>query len=361
MNIICDARSLRMYAVGRNGFHGGTELYLQRVAHGLAQRGHIVHVVTPDLPKEEQRGPSEWWWAPTWFPRETDILVCFHNTEFMGDYSAPLVVLASNGIDPYLGPDNAHIANVDAYAVFSEVHRDLLHRTRGVPEDRCYLTGLGVDLDDYALDLPAVPGRMLFCNDPARGLWHVLDIFDRVRDAVPGATLHVAYDFERQFQQHRWAATALAEALWECKRRLDGTPGVVNLGALTRGSLAREQMECQVHAMPSDPPNVGSQIHGISQMELAAARTPLVLSDTEAFPEVFGSAATILPLPGSYLPAEERRLDAQDWADHVVEIMTDPERWREMSERSVALAEKHTWAAVVDKWEEMLRSLAKMS
>jgi len=211
--------------------------------------------------------------------------------------------------------------------------------------------------------MESVPGRMLWGNDPSRGLWHCLDIFDQVRKAIPEASLHITYDFDRQFEQHRWQANALAELMWDCKRRIETTPGVVSLGALSHEDMLREQMECQVHAMPSDPQNVGSQIHGLLQMEMAAAGVPLVLSDIEAFPEVFGEAATILPLPGTQRKAvgnEMMRVDAQDWADEVVALMKSPKRWKAASRASRALAEQWDWSRVVDNWDRLLGTLTAM-
>lgn len=94
-------------------------------------------------------------------------------------------------------------------------------------------------------------------------------------------------------------------------------------------------------------------------MECAAAGCALVLSDTEAFPEVFGEGAEILPLPGFFDPRAERRVDTQDWAEVVVGLMRDPEKWQAMSQRSRALAETNTWQRVIENVDAMLASLAK--
>lgn len=374
ISIVIDAQSLKLYPVAREGFSGGTEGYVRALARGLADRGYETHVVAPDCEREERRG-EVYWWPPGWHPRSPDVLVAMHNLEYQHEYDAPTLVLGLNGVDPWMGDDNELMPTVDAFPCFSQCHIELLHQARGVPKERCHVTGLGVDTRDYATSKGEgtvngksyrwaklhtsckVPGRMLYANDPARGLWHVLDIFDHVRREVPDASLHVAYDFERQFSYHRWNANAVTEMLWECNRRIEATEGVRNVGALGREDLIREQLECHIHAMPSDPPNVGSQIHGLAQMELAAAGTPLVLSDIEAFPEVFGDGALILPLPGQYLPQLERRYDAQDWAEAVIQLMRDEDKWREASRKARALAERHTWDAVLDRWDAMLRSL----
>lgn len=369
MRVIFDARALDLYKGWASGsFHGGTEGMVKRLASGLAAKGHTVHVVTPDLPEEEQRGEHEWWWGPENHPTHADAVVMVPSIEMIEPYSADHLIVATNGLGHALGNPEM----VDAFPVFSQCHAELLHKTQGVPLEKCHITGLGIDLDAYppfiegvaasgrhALPFYKQPGRLLYANDPQRGLWHVLDVFDALKLEVPDATLHVAYDFDRQFEAHRWAATALAEELWECRRRMMMTPGVHSLGNLSAENLIREQLECQVHVMPSDPPNLGSQIHGLTQMECAAAGAALVLSDTEAFPEVFGEAAEILPLPGTFLPPLDRRFDAKDWALNVAAIMSDAERWDTMSRASRALAEQHTWSAVIDRWDALLVRLGE--
>jgi len=348
------------------------------VARGLANNGHTVHVVTPDLEHEEQRGSTEYWWGPNAFPADLDVLVEVHNLEGLtwAKFNAPILICMTNGIDPWLGDNNELAPLVDGWPCFSQCHVDLLTAQRPVDKEKCFVTGLGVDPANYTApelsqrvfmieakrqhgldpDGWKMPGRLFFGNDPARGLWHVLDIYDRL--AVAEKSLHIGYDFYKQLEARRWQATATAELLWECKRRIETTVGVVSLGNLSQSDLVREELECQVHAMPSDPPNLGSQIHGITQMECAAAGAALVLSDTEAFPEIFGGAATILPLPGTYLPEHNRRYDAQDWAEVIEELMKDPAKLREASHCARALAEQHTWAKVVENWEKMLEVLA---
>jgi len=306
---------------------------------------------------EEQRGSTEYWWGPSAFPTDLDVLVEVHNLEGLtwAKFNAPILICMTNGIDPWLGDNNELAPLVDGWPCFSQCHVDLLASQRPVDKEKCFVTGLGVNLHHEEASYK-MPGRLFFSNDPARGLWHVLDIYDKL--AVTDKSLHIGYDFYKQLEARRWQATATAELLWECKRRIETTAGVVSLGNLSQSDLVREELECQVHAMPSDPPNLGSQIHGITQMECAAAGAALVLSDTEAFPEIFGGAATILPLPGTYLPEHNRRYDAQDWAEVIEELMKDPARLQEASHNARALAEQHTWARVVENWEKMLEVLA---
>jgi len=378
MKLIIDSRALDLYPLGKPGFHGGTESYVIELARGLAGKGHTVHIVTNDLDTDEQRGEREFWWPPTNFPTRADAVIMVPSVEKVEPYSADLLIAATNGLGHYLG-EPGDLSAIDAFPVFSQTHADLLHKTQGVPLDKCFLTGLGVDLTDYMdrhdtgeredpeaprywywpTTVEKVPGRIMVGNDPQRGLWHVLDIFDKLKLLVPHATLHVTYDCQKVFDSMRWQASHMSTMLLECEQRLVATEGVDALGALSRQDLIREQLECQVHVWPSDPPNVGSQIWGgITQMECAAAGAALVVSDIEAMPETFAGTALILPVPGTFDPAAERRVDAQDWAEQIAEIMLNPEQWAEMSRKSRALAEKHTWAACIDRWEAMLQALS---
>ncbi len=372
MKIIFDAQALKMYPVAKPGFTGGTETYVRTVAAGLAATGHEVHVVAPDADRDEQRAPGLWYWGPHNHPTVADAVVAAHSLEFVSPdagYEAPLLVAMSNGLCAYYGPDNAWAQYVDLFPTFTQTHSDLLSKSLGVDPAKCHVTGLGVDLDNYAaaqtLQLnaaghaegpvaPKVPGRVFVANDPARGLWHVLDIFEKVVAQYSEASLHVGYDVQRHIEARRWHSNALAEALLDCRRRMATIPNVVDLGALTPEQVVAEQLAAQVHLWPSDPPNVGSQIHGITQVECAAAGCALVLSDIEAFPELFGACAEILPVPGTFVPAAERRVDAADWAEVVLELMRDPVKWAEASRRARAVAEQHTWGRVVENWDRML-------
>lgn len=351
--VILDGTALRLYGLGKATFHGGTEQVVKEVARGLAGKGHTVHVVTPDLDTDEQRGPTEFWWGPENHPTTADVVVMAHSLENVSPYSADRLILLTNGVDPDLGPGHSFASHVDAFPVFSQTHADLLVQHRPtVDPAKVHVTGLGV-AQIRAKPAP-VPGRIFFSNNPANGLWHVLDIYDALKQDVPAATLHIGYDFDGQFARYQWEASSTAEMFWECKRRIETTPGITNLGALDRAALETEERACQVHVMPQDSQNPSTTIWGLTAMECAASGAALVLSDNPGYQEVFGEAATLLPLPGTFLPALQRRYDAADWAEAVAGLMKDETTWTKASRKSRKLAEKHTWRKVIGRWEAML-------
>ena len=64
-------------------------------------------------------------------------------------------------------------------------------------------------------------------------------------------------------------------------------------------------------------------------------------------------------MPGAFRADMGRRIDAGDWAEVVIELMTDERAWKRASRKARALAERHTWDAVLDRWEGMLAGLAR--
>jgi glycosyltransferase involved in cell wall biosynthesis len=312
---------------------------------------------------EERRGVNEFWWPIAYHPRQFDAVIMQMHGVANPSYDAPICILMTSCIDPYLGPCNSWVDSFDAIPVFSKVHQDLLCEKRGISPGKCHITGLGVDMRVYERSgsVRRKPFHMLYANDPARGLFYVLDIFDLVKKEMPLASLHITYDFDRQMGVHAWQHSQMAQLLWECKRRIRDTDGVRSLGGIDRDGIIKEQLGCRVHCMPSDPPAVGTQIHGITQMECAAAGAALVLSDIEAFPEVFTGGATILPVIGKFIPDLERRITASDYASVVVGLMQDPVAWQRSSNAARLFARKHTWHQVVKRWVIMLQGLGIIS
>lgn len=362
MNLIIDATPLDLYPFSKPGFTGATEIYAHKLAEGLATRGHTVHVVTPDLTTLEHRAPTLFYWPKAWHPTEADAVVMFHNLEHIGPYSADLLILVSNGLGADLGPQDEFASGLDAVACLTKKHVDLLTLAHPkIDRSKCFVTGLGVDLSEYRGDiLPARrPGRLLWTSSPERGLWHAVDIFEHVQKDMPEATLHLTYDWERFFHRAKWDSNHQAAQMWQIKERIDANPAIVNRGGLSREELIQAQLEAQIFLFPCDPQLIGSQLHSLAALEAAAAGCALVLSQSEALPEVFGSAAEILPIPGHFDPHIERRWDAQDWAAVCLALLQSPEKWAQASRSARSLAERSTWGAVLDVWDAKLDELQR--
>jgi len=85
---------------------------------------------------------------------------------------------------------------------------------------------------------------------------------------------------------------------------------------------------------------------GLAPLEAAAHGLPLVLGDIPVFEELFGDAATLVQ-PGSPAAIEAA----------VSGLLGDPERRTRMSDRSRAVAERHSWEEMVDGYESVYRDV----
>ena len=91
------------------------------------------------------------------------VLMTAHNLAAAGPdakYVAPVLVLLSNGLGAFLGPDDEWAQFVDGVACFSEKHKELLTRVHPkITTEKCFVTGLGVDSDEVDRPLLVVGSR----------------------------------------------------------------------------------------------------------------------------------------------------------------------------------------------------------
>lgn len=159
---------------------------------------------------------------------------------------------------------------------------------------RPYVGG-GVDLADYASPLRRIPSRVICTSSP---------------DRCPAASvIGSAFDFVHTYRP---------------------VGGVGH--EYTREEIIDLQKTARVQIYPLDPRRP-SDFFSMSVLEALAAGTPVVLSDADAMPELWGDAAIVLPRP----------IDLGSWYETTDRLLTDRALWKEMSERGRRKAEAFTW------------------
>lgn len=163
--------------------------------------------------------------------------------------------------------------------------------------------GGGVDLGEYAVDLPRLPRRVICTSSP-----------DRCRQA---RTIGSAFDFVHSYKP------------------IPGYPSV----ELTREELIRLQQTAQAMIYPLDPIRP-SDFFSMAVLEAHAAGTPVFVSDADAMPELWGDSAIVLPRP----------IDLGQWYEQVERLITNPRWWRVWSERGRAKAKHFSWDKIAQRY-----------
>lgn len=221
------------------------------------------------------------------------------------------------------------LPRIDRIVCLSPWHRDALVEwlaQQRVSADAVALASTRIDVVGDGLDprnFPAepiarVPGRFVFCSDPARGLSPLLAIFAAVRAGVPECTLHI-----------HWSHLSEEHAA-EVAR----TPGAAFLGKLPQAGLARALAAAELMVYP----NVMHETYCMTALEAQAAGCVVVCRDFSGLRTTVGDDCGV-KLAGSAIDADwQQRATAA-----VLALLADRPRLHAMSARAVAWARPQTW------------------
>lgn len=157
--------------------------------------------------------------------------------------------------------------------------------------------GGGVDPDVYAPTGERLPRRVICCSSP---------------DRCPKARIiGRAFDFRHSYKP---------------------VPGY-DTTEYEREALIRLQESAQAMIYPLDPSRP-SDFFSMAVLEAHAAGTPVVVSDADSMPELWGESAIVLPRP----------IRLSQWHATVEELLANGELWQRYSDLGRACAADYTWS-----------------
>ena len=101
---------------------------------------------------------------------------------------------------------------------------------------------------------------------------------------------------------------------------------------LDRAALIRVQQSAMVHIYPLDPVRP-SDFFSMAVLESHAAGTPVIASDADSMPEMWGDSAWIIPRP----------IRLAEWHEATAELLLNRPLWRKFSELGRRKAQNFTW------------------
>ncbi|HEY9614447.1 glycosyltransferase family 4 protein [Allocoleopsis sp.] len=296
---------------------GGSESALCYLAEALAKQGHDVFLLNNTLVPKMSRG-----------------VICLPlNTvpqQLLQSLDAAIMLkLAGQGmhIKPLIGENtclilwtqHAHdqpaveaLENplerdiYDGFALVSDWQRDRFHENFGINLTRIEVLrnaiapsfcGLFPDTTPI-LAQKSKPPILAYTSTPFRGLDILLDVFPRIRSAVPGTRLKV-FSSMKVYQ----VAEAEDESQYgSLYRRCQETTGVEYLGSLPQPDLACELQSVLVFAYP----NSFAETSCIAVMEAMASGCSIVTSDLGALPETTAGFARLIPIEDDWEVYKDR-------------------------------------------------------
>ena len=205
----------------------------------------------------------------------------------------------------------------------------------------------------FAAGFAKVPGRVIWTSSPDRGLHWLLQEWPMIRRAVPHATLRVFYPMDGWLERMA-AVTDGPPDILEQKQRAAfirerrtalERMGVEFYGGASRVEISKEiaAAECLPYSCDPVRPTEG---FSCSVMESSAAQSCPIVTNADAFPEIYGGALPMVDLPLSK--------NAPVFRDLVIRALTD-KPWRdEVNAKARTLAERFTWRKATERMMAVL-------
>ena len=247
---------------------GGAECALLTMCELWHNRGD--EVILYNNPRLKDGSPFEQRKIVDFEPDEDrDVLIVFRSTNIKAINAKGLRVWFS--CDQFATGNFAQFRQfVHKVVLISPTHDDYFKRVYGIND------GIVIDLPvrvwEYeGKNIEKVKNRFIFTSVPARGLDTMLEIWPRIRQEIPDASLVITSDYR----------------LWGCGRGNElflgkalGLDGVQYLGAVTRPRLVEEQLKAEIHMYPCNY----EELFCIAVAESQVAGAYPITSDMGALP-----------------------------------------------------------------------------
>jgi glycosyltransferase involved in cell wall biosynthesis len=187
--------------------------------------------------------------------------------------------------------------------------------------------------------------KMVWASSPDRGLHWLLELFPRLKKAVPDVTLDVLYMYLAGManetgevaNRYRYMNTALT--------KLSGH-GVHFHGSVSRQRVVEAFSTSRVLAYTCHPDGPFTEGFSCTTLEAAVAGCLPVIVGADALAEIYGAHVPCVPAP---YPAHK-----QEYFDLLVRALTDDDFYFAQQAEAKKLADLYSWKAVGDRLEAIL-------
>lgn len=272
---------------------GGAEASLIQVTRQLAKLGYVVDVYN-DTEVEGVFNGVNWNHINSFdYNDYADYFVLFRNSmKQLDNVSAGVKIFWS--CDQHTTNDWAReiLPFIDCTFAISKYHKEYLQNKTALGQKPIEVIDLGIDPADYPVT-PKVPGKMIFCSVPRRGLKYLIEYFPKIKARDKRAELYITSDYTL------WGAGPENQ---EFREAFDGMEGVHFLGKIPRSELIKHQLESVVMAYPCDY----DENFCISALECMAAGAIPVTTAIGALPTTVADRGVVIKdFPGGVVFQEK--------------------------------------------------------
>lgn len=244
---------------------------------------------------------------------------------------------------------------VDMYLSPCEMHRQ--HMIPQTPiASKWKVLALGCDPNWYTDS--RVPGRVVWCSSPDRGLHWLLSQWPKIKKAVPYASLKIFYNFdydsvmhiEPNDPNHHPHVVEMAQRARYMKSTMEKLKplGVEHFGSISRERIAKEWSEASVLGFSCDTVAF-SEGFSVTILEAHASYTVPVITDKDCLGSIYkDSGAIVIPSPvGDNL---------DQYSDAVIKSLTDKKFADNIISKCTKFADNLTWAKAASRMQDIIKN-----
>lgn len=345
----------------------GTDIAFCMISKELQKLGHEIHMFT--IHAQPEHKPDTWECCKLYnftdiykiIDDSFDSIISLNEPDVFRGINSKALRICYQFLNDYTYCLNEFDNHVDHWVNVCESHKKYLATQARAPStDKCSIIPLGVDPDWY-MD-QRVPGRVIWTSSADRGLHNLLEIWPKIKEAVPYASLRIFYHFEygqllevepNDFSQHHFHTVEMANRLRyivEAIKRLKNLD-VVHCKSVSRNQIVKEMNEASVFAFPCDTVAT-TEGFSVSTLEAHASFTVPVITDQDCLGSIYNnSGAVVIKSPV--------RQNLSEFTDAVIKGLTDKIFADGVIEKCREFAFNHTWANTAKMMEQLVRKNEK--
>lgn len=321
---------------------GGSEASFIFLTQELAKRGWIVDVYNNTKVEGKFSGVNYYNLSSFEYNDYSDIFVLFRNSM----NSLPIV---NAGVKLFWSCDQKTtsdweekiIPHVEKVIAISPYHANYLNTHYPINRDQLITLDIGVNGEEYENQLEKIPGKIVFCSVPRRGLENLLPIYRRIKEKVPHASLYITSDYTLWGQKDPLNL--------DYKEMFRGMPDVHFLGKVSREDLVYHQKTAEVLAYPANY----DENFCVSAMECIAAGAIPVSSP-------IGALSSTIADSGFLISGKPDEPNYQiEFAQKVIDLLGNQDLRKELSAKAVERSKKYYWSNLIKVWEDVLMSFER--
>jgi len=317
---------------------GGAELAMMSLMEVFAKRGHKVRVFNQPKRPGDYNGVDYLSLAAYEDRIPRDVLIIFRspNARYHRGQMPPEVRKIWWSTDQFTVGNFAQLASqVDYCVTISPFHTDYHISNYHIEKDKIGHIDLGVRTWEYDEQVTKIPGRLIYCSIPDRGLPVLYEAWEIIKKQVPHASLAITSDYSL------WGSSAnnsQHRLMWA------GKEGVHFRGNVPRADLVKLQRQAEIMAYPS----LYEELFCISAAECQVAGALPVTSAIGALVSTneFGVIVNGSPRSKAWV---------ENFASRIVSLLTAEHDYLEQRQQAMMRGAKSRfdWEQIADRWEEL--------